>query len=76
MPTGIPGKIPVKTRQAPSYQQVDSLAEIILQYGRALNLLYVKQKFYVSHIGKKSVRMYACTTGCSRSTQAEESMPR
>lgn len=64
MPTGIPGKVPVKNRQAPIYQQVDSLAEIILQYDRALNLLYVKQKFYVSHMGKKSTRMYACPTGC------------
>lgn len=64
MPTGIPGKVPVKTRQAPIYQQVDSLAEIILQYDWAPNLLHVKQKFYISHTGKKSIRMYGCPTGC------------
>lgn len=29
-----------------SYQQVDSLIGIILQYDRALNLLYVKQGGY------------------------------
>lgn len=44
------------TKELPMlYQKVDSLAEIVLQYDRVLNLLYGKQKgyfcFYTSHSG-------------------------
>lgn len=55
----MPGKISVKTKQTQIYQQVDSIAEIVLQYHKALNLLYAPQwsycvasllSFYANHL--------------------------
>lgn len=59
MPIAIPGKVSAKTKQTQIYQQVDSIAEIVLQYDKALNLLYAAQwsycvasflSFYANHL--------------------------